>query len=275
MATKRWNDLNPKKLTLVSLKEHFEVFNRSEGKSPKTVIWYNEALKDFIAFLEREGIASTLAAADEMAVRRYILDLQKRQIHGHPMSSHSVNTRVRALRAFYNWLYKQKYTKRNLLEQVRPPKVEEKIVKLLTEAEIGRLFAAFNANTALGARNTAILAILLDCGLRLSEAIDLKDEDAKLSEGYVKVMGKGRKERMVTLGSTSQRALLHFRHHFRPEPANRGISNFFLTCEGYPMTPSGLKSMIVRARGSSGCSVPACASLSSHLCHQLPTLRRP
>ncbi|TAK34856.1 MAG: hypothetical protein EPO21_08250 [Chloroflexota bacterium] len=246
MGAKRWNELKPDKLKLDSLKGHFEVFNRSEGKSPKTVIWYNETLKDFIAFLEKEGIPPSLATADEMAVRRYILDLQNRKVHGRPISSHSVNSRVRALRVFYNWLYNQKYTKRNLLEKVRPPKAEEKIVELLTESEIARLFAAFNPNTALGARNIAIIATLLDCGLRRSEAIDLKDEDAKLSDGYVKVMGKGRKERMVTLGSTSQRALPHYHHPFRSEQANPiTIANFFLSCQGYPFTSSGLTSMIV------------------------------
>ncbi|MCL5958835.1 MAG: tyrosine-type recombinase/integrase [Chloroflexi bacterium] len=261
MCAKRWSDLNPAKLTLASLKEHFEVFNRSEGKSRKTVAWYNETLQDFIRYLERQAIAPILAAADELAVRRYILDLQSREVNGKPLSSHSVNCRVRALRAFYNWLFQQKYTRRHLLEQLKPPKPEEKIPELLTEDEIARLFASFNPFTALGARNTAILALFLDGGLRLSELVNMKDDNANLSEGHVKVLGKGRKERIVILGANSQRTLLHYRHHFRPEQAHPGITNFFLSLEGYPLTTSGLQSMFARLGKRAG--VPR---LHAHLC---------
>ncbi|MBI4322172.1 MAG: tyrosine-type recombinase/integrase [Chloroflexi bacterium] len=261
MTTKRWKDLNHGKLTLASLREHFEVFNRSEGKSPHTVQWYNATLTDFIRFLEKEGIPPTLAAADEMAVRRYILDLQTRKPHGRPISSYSVTSRVIALRAFYHWLFEQKYTKCHILAQLKPPKTEEKIPELVTDEETIRLFAVLNQFTFLGARNRAILALLLDGGLRRSELVELKDADAKLSEGYVKVMGKGRKERLVTIGSNSQRALLHYRHHFRPDPAHPGITNFFLNFKGFPLTPSGLKSMIARLGQRAG--VPR---LHPHLC---------
>lgn len=156
-----------------------QFFNRSEGKSPKTVSWYNETLEDFIRYLEKEGLAPTLAVADELAVRRYILDLQSKEVRGRPISSDSVNCRMRALRAFYHWLHQQKYTRGHLLEHLRPPKAEEKIPELLTETEIARLFAGFNPFTALGARNIAILAVVLDGGLRLSELVELRDENAK------------------------------------------------------------------------------------------------
>lgn len=261
MTTRRWKDLNATKLTLASLKDHFEVFNRSEGKSPYTVHWYNQTLEDFIRFLEKEKIAPTLAAADETVVRRYILDLQSRRPHGRPISSHSVASRARALRSFYHWLFQQKYTRRHLLENLKPPKTEDKIPELLTEEETARLFAAFNPHTMLGARNRAILALLLDGGLRRSELVELKDEGVKLSEGYVKVMGKGRKERIVTLGANCQRALLHYRHHFRAEPAHVGITQFFLTCSGFPMRPSALRSMLERLGERAG--VPR---LRPHLC---------
>ena len=95
-----------------------------------------------------------------------------------------------------------------------------------------------NPNTALGARNTALYSLMLDTGLRLSEVATLQEADVHIEERYAKVMGKGSKERIVAFGVTCQRSLLHYYHHFRPQPVHPGVETFFLS--GFPVTLSRL-----------------------------------
>ncbi len=87
---------------------------------------------------------------------------------------------------------------------------------------------------------------MLDAGLRSNEVVTLQEGDVHLEEGYLKVMGKGQKERLVPFGSASQKAMLKYLYHFRPEPAHDGIKNFFLNLEGRPMTNTAVKLIMKR-----------------------------
>lgn len=104
---------------------------------------------------------------------------------------HSIANRVRGLRGFFSWLAARHYTHDNVLKNLRLPKTTQTIIEPLTPEEIEVLFSDINENTAFGSRNTAILALFLDTGLRLSEVVNLKEEDVHLDQHYVKVMGKG------------------------------------------------------------------------------------
>ena len=123
-------------------------------------------------------------------------------------SSHTVNNRVRAVRAFFSWLHRQDYTEDNKLKNVRPPKVQDKGVDILTDNEVASILAATNTGTLNGARSTAIFSLMLDTGLRLSEVVTLKGRDVHLEERYIKTLGKGNKERIVAFGSACQRFLI-------------------------------------------------------------------
>ncbi|MFC2059597.1 tyrosine-type recombinase/integrase [Chloroflexota bacterium] len=97
--------------------------------------------------------------------------------------------------------------------------------------------------------------------LRCGELINFELKDINIEGGYLQAMGKGRKERIVPFGATSQRWLLRYLLHFRPEPFNTSIQNFFLTLEGKPLTNNGLR-MIFR-RIARKCGVER---LHPHLC---------
>ncbi len=248
----RWQDVNKSGLNLETLAQHFEVFNRSENKSPRTVEWYRQVLALFIRWLQSGGHPTSLGTVGQDEVRGFILHLQEKLVNGHPLSSHTVCNRVRALKAFFSWLAGEGYTGEDRLAKVRMPKATQQLIEPLSQEEVDRLFAAINPDTALGSRNTAVLALMLDTGLRLSEVSTLEEGDAHMEERYVKVMGKGAKERMVAFGATCQRALLRYYHHFRVEPAHGGVTTFFLTLDGYPMTGQAIKSMMDRLRQATG-----------------------
>ncbi len=122
----------------------------------------------------------------------------------------------------------------------------------MTQEEIGKIFAAINTKTALGARNAALISLMLDTGLRVSEVADLEGRDVHLETQYVKVMGKGFKERMVSFGTTCQRALVDYQYQFRTESAIEAEETFFVSVDGYPMAAVAIQSQVKRLANASG-----------------------
>ena len=248
----RWEDMDRSNIDLSVLIRHYEVHNRTEGKSPRTVQWYNEVLSMFYGWLESQGMSTILNTIGEMEVRGFILHVQSRPGLKGLVSPNTVNNRVRALRAFFAWLNRKGYTKDHVLKDVRPPKMVTKVIEPLTTEEIKRMFATMNPNTAMGARNTALYSLMLDTGLRLSEVAHLEEVGVHIEERYVKVLGKGSKERIVAFGGACQRSLLHYYHHFRPEPAHPGVETFFLSIDGYSLAPDGIRALTTRLAKSAG-----------------------
>lgn len=258
---RRWQKMDKNKLDLEILKDDFQLHNRTEGKSEKTVLWYNEVLDLFIRWLKDTEEPTNIGSVDEHLVRLFVLYLQSRQCHGHKPSTHTINNRVRALRAFFHWLYERGYTKADLLARLRPPRTSELLIELLEDQEIAGLFANLDQDTAPGARDAAILALMLDAGLRLSEIVDLLEGNVHIQEAYLKVVGKGNKERLVPMGDLSRRLLARYYSYFRPQPVQRSIEQFFLSLDGFPLTGKAIQSMINRLARKSG--IPR---LHPHLC---------
>lgn len=251
----RWEELTKESFELTELAREYELYNRTEGKSPKTIDWYNLSLKQFHRFLMESEQSTKLAELGEREVREFILYLQEKkrwQDNSHipeqkeRLAAISIQTYIRGLRAFFNWLYKQHYTSENRLANLRPPKALHKLVQILTEDEIKSIFSSFDLNTTAGCRDYAILLILLDTGLRCSELANLKLDDVNIDDGHLKVMGKGGKERIVPFGVVAQRALLRYLSHFRASPLFPGTDSFFLTLEGLPLGRNSVKMMFQR-----------------------------
>ncbi len=253
--------MNKSNIHLKDLIKIFDTYNRSDGKAPPTLRWYNEVLNIFLGWLIKTGRSVTLGAIDENTVREFIIWLKERPVNGHEMRVYTVNNRVRALRAFFNWLCRKEYTATHLLQDLKPPRLPQVMVDTLSNEEIAVIIASFNPSTATGSRNIAILALFLDSGLRLAELVGLKIRDVFLEEQYVKVMGKGSKERMVAFGSSARNALLNYLVHFRGEPAHPGIEEFFLNIDGYGMSGGAVRSMLKRVGVAAGV-----LRLHAHLC---------
>ena len=146
------------------------------------------------------------------------------------------------MRAFLSWLHTEGYTECHRLEKLKVPKVGLKVIEILTDEEIEKIFACINPETVVGARNTAIYSLMLDAGLRLSKVVTLKFKDVHLAERYVKVLGKGDKERIVAFGANCQRALNNYARRCRFENEDSDADTFFLCIDGSSMTPDGLRS---------------------------------
>jgi integrase/recombinase XerC/integrase/recombinase XerD len=241
---------------LTKLISHFALNNRSEGKSPRTESWYTEMLSDYTRWLRLTGMRETLSGLDVTSAREFILYQQ-----GKGLSPYTIQGHVRALKAFSSWLFAEGYTPDSVLAGLKLPKVPTMMIEPLTQAEIEKLLSMQNPLTAIGCRNIAILVVLLNTGLRVSELTGLRLEDAHIDEGYFKVMGKGAKQRIVPTGIVTQKVLWRYVYHFRPEPNNGDPGNLFLALDGTNLSTNAVKLIIKRWSKKAG--VPR---LHAHLC---------
>jgi len=253
---KKWSDIDMSQLELPNLILHFAQSNKADGKSPKTVSWYSEMLNCYVKYLGGMNITPTLANLNIDTVRDFIVHEQTREL-----SPNSIACRVRALRGFSSWLFIEGYFDDNVLSNLRLPKIPKKVIETLSQDEIDKLIRYQNPLTAMGSRNIAILTFLLDTGARESELCDLLLKDAHIEEGYLKVMGKGAKERILPIGSTTQKILWRYVFHFRPQSDSDLNDYLFLTLDGRKLQPNAIKLLMNRWGKKAG--VPR---LHAHLC---------
>ncbi|MFC1919835.1 tyrosine-type recombinase/integrase [Chloroflexota bacterium] len=252
----KWADINMAELDLEKLIIHFAQSNKAEGKSPKTISWYSDMLDDFVRFLQMRGINTILAEFNANNVREFIVHKQCKSL-----SPYTVQGKVRALKAFSSWLFNEGYTPDSMLSNVKLPKVPIKFVETLTQAEIEALIAIQNPLTAVGCRDIAILITLLDTGLRCSELSNLHFENSHIDEGYLKVNGKGSKERLVPIGGITQKVLWRYIIHFRSNTNAEEEDYLFLTLNGKHLQTNAIKLILKRWGKRAG--VPR---LHPHLC---------
>ena len=259
-----------KVLTIGELLDRYSISNQADGKSPKTIAWYRDMLTQFSAYLKTEQYPSYLSSFNIDIVRNYILYLRhKPKYQGHPytpqqdklISPKTVQCHVRALKAFSSWLHIEGYTSENSLKNLKLPKAPQKIIEPLAPEEIREIIASISKNSPTGSRNHAILVTLLDTGLRASEVANVTLGHLNLKDGYIKVMGKGAKERVVPIGKYIQMTLWSYIDKVRPKPNSQDCNNLFLSPNGKPITVNAIKLVFSRLAKSSGVK-----RLHAHLC---------
>jgi integrase/recombinase XerC/integrase/recombinase XerD len=243
-----WHEMDKTQISLGTLVEEYLITCRLEGKTPKTIRGYREKLNRFV-----KTVGGTLADFNLHTARAYVDSLQKaKKFDGHPflastnepLSVMTVRNHVRVLRAFATWLEREEYTKSNTLAKLKAPKAPRKVMETLTLEEVTRILAGFNTNTATGCRNATIFCLFLDTGLRCAELLESKLSNLHIEDGWLKVMGKGQKERIVPFGNRTARLLQRYVNHFRPN--NNGTETVFLNIESEPLTETAIASLFRR-----------------------------
>jgi site-specific recombinase XerD len=167
-----------------------------------------------------------------------------------PLSPYTVRKEIKILRGFGHWMEREGFG--NPFCRLEIPTVPKELVETLTQEEIHRILDTQNAGTVNGARNLAVVMLMLDSGPRISEVADLRLAHLNLEDREVKIMGKGRKERRIPFGQDTAKALMRYITMFRPEPAKTGDDHVFLSLDACPMSRNGLECIIRRMRESSG-----------------------
>jgi site-specific recombinase XerD len=257
-------------ITIGELLKRFTISNQTDGKNPKTITWYRDMLTQFSAYLKTERHPCHLSAISLDIVRGYVLYLRhKPKFKGHPftptqadyLSPRTVQCHVRALKAFSSWLYAEGCTPENRLKNLKIPKAPVTMIEPLTPEEIKKITVSINKKSPTGARNHTIFVTLLDTGLRASETASITLSNLNLKDGYIKVMGKGLKERIVPIGKYVRMTLWIYIEKVRPESTSLDCNNLFLSSNGKVITVNTMKLIFPRLAKSS-----SVVRLHAHLC---------
>ena len=143
------------------------------------------------------------------------------------LSERSQARLVSSLRSFFDWMVKEGYISDNPCDRVEAPKLGVYLPNVLSEEEVDRIIRCVDTSSWMGKRDRAILEILYGCGLRVSEASGLRISSLFLEQGFIRIIGKGNKERLVPIGEMAMEALEAYMED-RPVPAAKADDLVFL-----------------------------------------------
>ena len=205
----------------------FDHLTVERGLSPKTVEAYRS---DLLRFFDGCRKAPEKVARED--VRAF---LGRERAEGH--SASTAARRLVALRTFYRFLILERKVEGDPTENVDAPRTLKRLPEYLTPEEVERLLEAPDSGSSTGLRNRAMLEVLYATGIRVSELTGLTQERYNPQAGFVLVMGKGSKERVVPLGEVAQDWVERYRSEARPRLLkNRSSSALFVTARGGPLS---------------------------------------
>ena len=206
----------------------YRYYLRMERKlSPNTVAAYG---RDVAEFLKAAEIEPRAVRSDDIA--RYLAS------HAGALSKRSQARLLSALRSFFDWLILEGERKDNPCDRIDAPKLGRYLPAVLSVEEVTAIIESVNTATGdwRALRDRAILEVLYGCGLRVSEACGLLISQVYLREGFVRVVGKGNKERLVPLGEAAADAFARYLEA-RPQAAETAFDDVaFLNKNGRPLS---------------------------------------
>lgn len=209
-----------------------------KNASIHTITHYLNDIKQFFTYLSSENIAD-LNEIDDGVVRLFLMTL-----YNEALSRKSVARKISALRTFYKFLEREKLVDNNPFTLLQLPKQTKRLPTFLYEKELEELFSVSDLSTPTGQRNQALLELLYATGMRISECENLQIADIDFYLHTIKVLGKGRKERYIPIGSFAERALTTYIEDGRVllnQKSQKEIENLFLNARGNPLTVRGMR----------------------------------
>ena len=196
------------------LKDYSYYLKVERAMSPNTVEAYLSDLQEFFTIT---GLAPGDVTPDSVMLC----------LGGLPVSERTQARMLSALRSFFGWMQLEGEREDNPAENVDSPKIGRYLPSVLSVEEVDAIIGSVNISTAFGLRDRAILEVLYGCGLRVSEVASLKISDVFLGEGFVRVTGKGDKQRVVPMGESAIDAVKAWLE-VRPEASSKAEDILFL-----------------------------------------------
>ncbi|WFO17473.1 site-specific tyrosine recombinase XerD [Cellulophaga baltica 4] len=192
-----------------ALRDYQNYLKIERGLSENSISSYSLDLQKLFLFLEANKIVTSPIQIDKHIVQQFIYEISK---DVNPRSQARI---ISGLKSFFNYLVFEDYRTDNPLELIESPKTGRKLPDTLSEDEINDLIAAINLSTPEGERNRAILETLYGCGLRVSELVNLKISDLFFDEDFIKVTGKGDKQRFVPISEINKKYITLYKNEIR------------------------------------------------------------
>ena len=191
-------------------KNDFSIYLKIErGLSDNTINSYVLDVEKLIAFLKKNNNTESPTNISKETIKEFIYQTAKQ------LNARSQSRLISGIKGFFNYLIFENYREDNPVDHIEAPKIGRKIPDTLSLNEINNLIAAIDLSHPQGTRNKAILETLYGCGLRVSELINLKISDLFFNEGFIKVTGKGDKQRFVPIMEHTQKYIDIYKNEIR------------------------------------------------------------
>jgi len=192
-----------------SILDYSHYLKIERGLSSHTIQNYIRDVKKLISYIDKKKITCTPIEINEDLIQQFIYTIAKK------ISPRSQARIISGLRSYFDYLIFENYRESNPTDLIETPKIGVKLPDTLSEQEINSLISAIDLSKAEGERNRAMLETMYSCGLRVSELIHLKISDLFFDEGFIKIVGKGNKERFVPIHYSAQKYIVLYMNEIR------------------------------------------------------------
>ncbi len=193
-----------------------DYLNVERGLSKNTVVSYRHDLNLYMKFLESIS-KKTISDSSREDIREFMLHEKDKGL-----SANSIARSLAALRMFYRFLVRERLIKTDVSSYIDSPRLWKKIPDVLNFDEVEKLIEAPDLNTPQGIRDRAILELMYATGMRVSEVSNIRYSDVNRDVGFVRCLGKGRKERLIPLGKQAITAIGRYVNNVRPKQIKGG-----------------------------------------------------
>ena len=246
----------------ISIKQAINEFLLSckvEGKSYGTIECYSDKLKGFLWYATNYDWPQDIADVTTNHLREFLAYLRETPHRFNstcpramkPINSTTIQKYYRALSALFNWSVNEGILETNCLIKIKVPRAEKKVVKSLSNTEVNQLILHLGDSFD-GVRNKAIILVLVDCGLRLGELLNLKLFDVNMEQQLIKADGKTG-ERVVRFGDTTKKALKKYLK--LRNKVNGSNDSLWLTEKGITLKDSSVETMFIKLSKRTGIRV--------------------
>lgn len=180
-----------------------EFLTHEKNASPHTVSNYRRDLEQLAAFCRQNKVS--LKKIEPTFLRSYLASLYEQEL-----KKSSIARKLAALRSFFRFCQRQGFIAHNPAEVLASPRLEKKVPSFLTEEEISRFLDRPTGTRPLERRDAALLELLYATGIRVSELVGINLDDFNLSHRFIRIRGKGRKERLVPFGTQAEKKLRQY-----------------------------------------------------------------
>lgn len=231
-----------------ALKDYQNYLRLERGLSENSIVNYSLDIKKLMKWLDANNITHSPISISEESLQQFIYEIAK---HVNPRTQSRV---ISGLKGFFNYLIFEDYRNTNPLELIEAPRLGRKLPDTLALEEIDAIINAIDLSSKQGERNRAILETLYACGLRVSELTNLKISDLYFDEGFIKVTGKGDKQRLVPIGSSTEKYINIYRKevrvHQKIDP--KAKDTLFLNQHGRQLTRAMIFTIVKRLTEKAG-----------------------
>jgi site-specific recombinase XerD len=225
-----------RRATLQALNASFRRTLEQENKSPRTIEAYTDAVRLLIAFCEANGLPAVARDLGRDDIRAFIAD---QLAHWKPTTAHQ---RYRSLRTFFKWAVVEEEIDKSPMDGMKPPHLPEQPVDAVRAEHLLQLLKTCDGRDFVSQRDTAIILLLVDTGMRRAECVGITLDDLDLDQRIVWVLGKGRRPRALPIGRKTSVALDRYLR-VREDHRYAHLPHLWLGQRG-GMTPSGIYQVV-------------------------------